>query len=62
MLDNTVDVLIQKIKDEVITDPNIQEIPLAYLMTRNIPASVKHFFDQEVETLDSRRRGKVYFQ
>lgn len=49
MLDNTVDVLIKKIKDEVITDPNMQEIPLAYLMTRNIPESVKHFFDQEVE-------------
>jgi len=27
----------------------MQNIPLAYLRTRNIPESVKHFFDQEVE-------------
>ena len=49
MLENTIEVLIKKIKDEVITDPNMTDIPLAYLMTRNIPESVKHFFDQEVE-------------
>ena len=49
MLENTIEILIKKIKDEVITDPNMNEIPLAYLMTRNIPESVKHFFDQEVE-------------
>ena len=49
MLENQVDVIIKKVKDEVITDPNMKEIPLGYLMTRNIPDSVKHFFDQEVE-------------
>ena len=49
MLENTVDALIKKVKNTVITDPNMTEIPLGYLMTRNIPESVKHFFDQEVE-------------
>jgi hypothetical protein len=49
MLENTVDALIKKIKNTVITDPNMTEIPLGYLMTRDIPESVKHFFDQEVE-------------
>jgi hypothetical protein len=49
MLENVVDVLIRKVKDQVVTDKNMQEIPLAYLMTRDIPESVKHFFDQEVE-------------
>jgi len=49
MLENTVDSLIKRIKEEVITDPNMKDIPLAYLLTRNIPDSVKHFFDQEVE-------------
>ena len=49
MLENIVDVLIEKVKKEVITDENMKNIPLAYLMTRNIPESVKHFFDQEVE-------------
>ena len=49
MLENTIEVLIKKIKNEVITDSNMTDIPLAYLMTRNIPESVKHFFDQEVE-------------
>lgn len=49
MLENIVDILIEKVKKEVVTDENMQNIPLAYLMTRNIPESVKHFFDQEVE-------------
>ena len=49
MLENLVDVLIKKIREEVISDPNMQDIPLAYLTTRNIPDSVKHFLDQEVE-------------
>ena len=49
MLETIVDALIDKVKKEVITDENMQNIPLAYLMTRNIPESVKHFFDQEVE-------------
>jgi hypothetical protein len=49
MLENLVDVLIKKVRAEVITDPNMQDIPLAYIMTRDIPDSVKHFLDQEVE-------------
>src|SRR4030043_314190 len=49
MLENMVESLIARIKKEVVTDPNMAEIPLAYLMTRNISDSVKHFFDQEVE-------------
>jgi hypothetical protein len=49
MLESNVETLIKKIRDEVLSDPHMQEIPLAYLMTRNIPESVKHFFDQEVE-------------
>ena len=49
MLENIVDILIEKVRKEVITDENMKNIPLAYLMTRNIPESVKHFFDQEVE-------------
>jgi hypothetical protein len=49
MLENMVDALIKRIKDEVIKDPNMQDIPLAYLMKCNVPDSVKHFFNQEVE-------------
>jgi hypothetical protein len=49
MLESQVDALIKKVKDVVITDPNMKDIPLAYLMTREIPESVKHFFNQEVE-------------
>jgi len=49
MLENLVDVLIKKVRDEVVTDTNMTDIPLAYLQTRNIPDSVKHFLDQEVE-------------
>jgi len=49
MLDNIVEIMIEKVKKEVVTDENMQNVPLAYLMTREIPESVKHFFDQEVE-------------
>jgi hypothetical protein len=49
MLENLVDVLIKKVREEVISDPNMQDIPLAYLTTRDIPDSVKHFLNQEVE-------------
>jgi hypothetical protein len=49
MLENLVDTLIKKVREEVITDPNMKDIPLAYLATRDIPDSVKHFLDQEVE-------------
>jgi len=49
MLENLVDVLIKKVRDEVVSDPNMHDIPLAYIQTRQIPDSVKHFLDQEVE-------------
>ena len=48
MLENLVDVLIKKVRDEVVSDPNMHDIPLAYIKTRQIPYSVKHFLDQEV--------------
>lgn len=49
MLENLVDVLIKKVESNVITDENMTEVPLAYITTRDIPESVKHFLDQEVE-------------
>ncbi len=48
MLDKVIDAIIGKITKEVIT-PQMTQIPLNYLMTCNIPDSVKHFFNQEVE-------------
>jgi hypothetical protein len=49
MLENLVDIIIKKVREEVVTDLNMTDIPLAYIQTRNIPDSVKHFLDQEVE-------------
>jgi len=49
MLDQTVDAFIQHIKSVVIKDPKMTNIPLAYLGTLDIPESIKHFLDQEVE-------------
>jgi len=48
MLDQVIDNIIAKINKEVVS-PQMDQIPLNYLMTRNIPNSVKHFFNQEVE-------------
>jgi hypothetical protein len=48
MLDRVIDNIIAKINKEVIT-PQMSQIPLNYLLNCNIPESVKHFFDQEVE-------------
>ena len=48
MLDQIIENIIRNIRNEVV-QPNMDQIPLAYIMTRNIPNSVKHFFDQEVE-------------
>ena len=49
MEEEILDVFIKRIEQEVITDEKMTAIPLAYLLTRNIPDSLKHFFDQEVE-------------
>ncbi len=48
MLEKVMDNIIDKIHDEVVT-PQMDRIPLNYILTRDIPDSVKHFFDQEVE-------------
>jgi len=48
MLDKVIDNIIAKITKEVLS-PQMNEVPLNYLMTCNIPDSVKHFFNQEVE-------------
>ncbi|MGH1364401.1 MAG: hypothetical protein ACRBF0_12655 [Calditrichia bacterium] len=48
MLEQIIENIIQKIRTEVVK-PSMDQIPLAYIFTRNIPDSVKHFFDQEVE-------------
>jgi len=48
MLDQIIENIIQKIRKEVV-QPGMDHIPLAYLFTRDIPHSIKHFFDQEVE-------------
>jgi hypothetical protein len=50
MLENIIEILIKRIRDEIVNhNQGMTNVPLAYLMTRNIPESVKHFFDQEVE-------------
>jgi len=49
MLDEIMDIFINRIKKTVVTDEKMTDIPLAYLMTMDIPQSIKHFFDQEVE-------------
>jgi len=48
MLDQAIDKIINSINKEVIT-PQMTQIALNYILTCNIPDSVKHFFDQEVE-------------
>jgi len=49
MEEEIVDILINRIKKIVITDKKMTLIPMAYLVTLDIPEAVKHFFDQEVE-------------
>jgi hypothetical protein len=49
MLDDVVKVFIKRLKDLVITDEKMTTIPLAYLATLELPASVSHFLDQQVE-------------
>src|SRR4030043_189716 len=48
MLEKVIDAIISKITREVLSS-QMNQIPVNYLMTCNIPDSVKHFFDQEVE-------------
>lgn len=49
MLDEIIDVFIERIRKKVLTDDKMTNVPLTYLMTLDIPQSIKHFFDQEVE-------------
>ncbi len=49
MLDQTVEIFIERLKKIVLTDQKMTSIPLAYLKTLDLPESIKHFFDQEVE-------------
>jgi len=49
MLDQTIDLFTKHIKDIVVKDQRMDNIPLAYLMTLDVPQSLKHFFSQEVE-------------
>ncbi|MHB2150764.1 hypothetical protein ACX8XP_17060 [Calditrichota bacterium LG25] len=49
MLEDVMDVFIERIRKKVLANQKMNEIPLAYLMTLDIPQSIKHFFDQEVE-------------
>ncbi len=49
MLDDVVKVFIERLRNMVITDDKMKVIPLAYLATLNLPASVSHFLDQQVE-------------
>jgi len=49
MLDQITDTFLERLENQIITDPNMTSIPLAYLMQLDIPDAIKHFFDQEVE-------------
>ncbi len=49
MLDQITDTFLERLQNQIITDPNMTSIPLAYLMQLDIPDAIKHFFDQEVE-------------
>ncbi len=49
MLDDVVKVFIERLRNMVITDEKMTSIPLAYLATLNLPDSVSHFLDQQVE-------------
>ncbi len=49
MLDQITDTFLERLQKQIITDPNMTSIPLAYLMQLDIPDAIKHFFDQEVE-------------
>ncbi|HED09253.1 MAG TPA: hypothetical protein ENJ10_01060 [Caldithrix abyssi] len=49
MLENTIDLFTARMRDIVLKDQRMDAIPLAYLKTLNIPQSLQHFFEQEVQ-------------
>jgi len=58
MLDETIDVFTERMKEIVLKDQRMQAIPLAYLKTLEIPESIMHFFSQEVELWLREEEGK----
>jgi hypothetical protein len=48
VIDQVVDKYIDRVKNDVLND-QMRDIPLAYLMQKELPKSIKHYFDQEVE-------------
>ncbi len=48
-MDEIIDVFSERIRKKVITEEKMTHVPMAYMMTLEIPQSIKHFFDQEVE-------------
>ncbi len=49
MLENTIDLFTARMRDIVLKDQRMDSIPLAYLKTLDIPNSLQHFFEQEVQ-------------
>ncbi len=49
MLDETIEIFTERMKEIVLKDQKMTAIPLAYLKTLDMPESVMHFFSQEVE-------------
>ncbi len=49
MLDETIELFTKRVRETVLADQRMSHIPLAYLITLQIPDSIKHFFKQEVE-------------
>ncbi len=49
MLENTIDLFTARMRDIVLKDQRMESIPLAYLKTLDIPQSLQHFFEQEVQ-------------
>ncbi|RMH61681.1 MAG: hypothetical protein D6677_11440 [Calditrichaeota bacterium] len=49
MLEKTIDIFTDRMREIVLKDKRMTSIPLAYLKTLDIPQSLQHFFDQEVQ-------------
>jgi len=49
MLDETIEIFTNRMKEIVLTNKGMISIPLAYLQTLKLPESMNHFFNQEVE-------------
>lgn len=49
MLEQAIDIFTARMRDIVLKDQRMDSIPLAYLKTLDIPESLQHFFEQEVQ-------------